>query len=88
MASSSAEEGYHLSIALLLRQAYRGVACVILQCGVGAVGYQQPDDVVPAEKRGHHEGGLTDIIGRVDVAVLVEQPIRDLAVALSCNFKG
>jgi hypothetical protein len=52
------------------------------------VGYQQPDDVVPAEKRGHHEGGLTDIIGRVDVAVLVEQPIRDLAVALSCNFKG
>jgi hypothetical protein len=88
MASSSAEEGYHLGIALLPCQARRGVARTVLQGGISAVGYQQPDDVVPAEKRGHHEGGLTDIIGRVDVAVLVEQPIRDLAVALSCNFKG
>src|SRR5260221_5700768 len=82
MASSSAEEGYHLRIALLLRQAYRGVACIILQCGVGAVGYQQLDDFVPAKKRGHHESGLSHIVGRVDVAMFGEQPIRDLAVAL------
>src|SRR5260221_5787709 len=82
MASSSAEEGYHLSIALLLRQAYRGVACVILQCGVGAVGYQQLDDFVSAKKRGHHESGLSHIVGRVDVTMFGEQRIRDLAVAV------
>jgi hypothetical protein len=46
------------------------------------VGYQQPDDVAPAEKRGHHESGLTDIIGRVDVAMFSEQPIRDFAFTL------